>query len=222
MNRLLASFLVLALAFTPASVVHASELSGGGSSFDGRVYASERGDEVAGATVYALHLDTKQVFRSDLTDRSGRYLIRGLPTGYYDLIVEADGKLYLGNRVLDAPAGESVEVSLVLGPPNPEDTQWWSAAPDRPIAGLNRPPDGVARIVEDRPRPGAVIPGETTRAATGAAEGAMRAASAQGAGFWASNASWLVPTLAAVGITAGGFVLTDDNDADDQPGSPFE
>ncbi|RMF72966.1 MAG: carboxypeptidase regulatory-like domain-containing protein [Acidobacteria bacterium] len=199
---------VLALALgTPGLPVLAQAAVTGGVSFEGRIL-DENGSPVAGAKVHAVHLDTKQVFTSGPSDGSGHYTLRGLPIGYFDLVVESSSGLFLANRVVNAPAGETVEISLLLGPPRPEDTEWWSADPNRRVAGLDRSPDGVARIVEGDPPRALAVPPAGGAAAPGSS-----------ATFWARNGRWLVPTLAI--LAAAGIALALDDDEKDQPASPF-
>ena len=134
-------FIGLALACIVASglaggPVSAQGRAAGSVGFKGRI-VDENGTPVAGAKVHAVHLDTKQVFTSSPSDPNGRYVLKGLPLGYFDLVVEGGGGVYLANRVVNAPAGETVEISFMLGPPRPEDTEWWSADPNRRVAGLS-------------------------------------------------------------------------------------
>ena len=186
----------------------------------GKVGSAETGQPIAGARVYAVHLDTKQVFTSAITNAKGEYQITGLPFGYYDIAVETPDGLYLANRVINAPAGEKVDVSLMLGPPQPEDTEWWSAEPDRRIPGLDRVPSGVARIVEGR------VPMARARdRAAASAQGAVGAGAGAGAGAGvaaAGAASWLVPALAVAGMVGLAAVVNDDNDTNDSEASEFE
>lgn len=186
----------------------------------GVVFSGQTQEPVTGARVYAVHLDTKQVFSSAPSTDKGEYQLTGLPYGYYDMAVETTDGLYLANRVINAPAGEKVEMSMILGPPQPEDTEWWSAEPDRRIPGLDRVPDGVARIVEGVPRKStlaAIASGKTT------APAAATAGTKAGRTFAASTTSWLVPVLAAGGLVALAVLANDDDDsAKDQGGSPFE
>lgn len=172
-----------------------------------------------GARVYAVHLDTKQVFSSAPSTDKGEYALTGLPYGYYDLAVETSDGLYLANRVINAPAGEKVEISMILGAPQPEDTEWWSAEPDRRIPGLDRVPDGVSRIVEGVPRKStlvAIASGKT--AATTGATAATTGAKVFGTG----TSSWLIPVLAAGGLAALVIIANDDdNSASDTGSSPF-
>lgn len=190
----------------------------------GVIFSGETQDAVSGARVYAVHLDTKQVFTSAPSTASGEYSLTGLPFGYYDLAIETADGLYLSNRVINAPAGEKREISMVLGSPQPEDTEWWSAEPDRRIPGLDRVPDGVARIVEGIPEESALAAmssgtgtAATTPAATAAGTGASAAAASLG-----TTSSWLIPALAAGGLVAlGAAVDDDDDDQRDEGASPF-
>ncbi len=163
---------------------------------------------IVGARVYAVHLDTKQVFTSAPAAAKGEYQITGLPFGYYDIAVETADGLYLANRVINAPAGEKVEISLLLGPPQPEDTEWWSAEPDRRIPGLDRVPDGVARIVEGRPSAARLASATKTAAAPAAAS--------------AGGSSLLVPGLLALGVLGLVVLVDQQNDEDEElQATPF-
>jgi hypothetical protein len=175
----------------------------------GFVASADKATPISGARVYAVHLDTKQVFTSAPSAGDGAYQITGLPFGYYDLAVETPDGLFLANRVINAPAGEKIEVSLMLGPPQPEDTEWWSAEPDRRIAGLDRVPDGVARIVEGKPR--ALPPGAVSGAQIATATGATGATS-----------SLTLPLLLAGGVGLLAILIgNQDDNSEPAPVSPF-
>jgi hypothetical protein len=126
--------------------------------------------------------------------------------------------------VINAPAGEKVEFSMVLGSPQPEDTEWWSAEPDRRIPGLDRVPDGVARIVEGIPKKSALMKMASGSGTAAATPSPAAAASAGGgtAAVGASTAGWLIPTLAAGGLVALAVAVDDDDDdQEDEGASPF-
>ncbi len=213
-RRCAAILLVCMLIFGPlASTATSAAGMAGSVVISGTVRAATNGQPVAGAQVYAVHLDTKQVFKSAPSDKDGKYTIPGLPFGYYDLAVLDTTGLFLANRVINAPAGEKQEVSLSLGPPQPEDTEWWSAEPDRRIPGLDRVPDGVARIIEGRPPKTAIASSESAKGAT--------TATAAKTGSGLKLASWLVPVLGGAGIIALGL-LADDNDKKDNEASAFQ
>lgn len=213
-RRFAALLMVSFLIFGPlASTATSAAGMAGSVVISGTVRNASNGEPVAGAQVYAVHLDTKQVFKSGPSDKDGKYTIPGLPFGYYDLAVLDTAGLFLANRVINAPAGEKQEVSLSLGPPQPEDTEWWSAEPDRRIPGLDRVPDGVARIIEGKPPKTAIASAESAKGAAGAT------VAKTGGGL--KLASWLVPVLGGAGIIALG-ILADDNDKKDDEASAFQ
>lgn len=220
LRRSIAWALVVALVATP-QVTTLAQGTAGNVVIKGAVASAGDANPIGGARVYAVHLDTKQVFTSAPSGGKGEYQITGLPFGYYDLAVETPQGLYLANRVINAPAGEEVQISLVLGPPQPEDTEWWSAEPDRRIPGLDRVPDGVARIVEGRPTRDRLIAARPPARAPSPA-GAGAGGTGAGAGAGIGSASWLIPVLAAVGVV-GLAVLIDDQDDEDEefPATPF-
>lgn len=179
----------------------------------GKVFDMNSGDPLPGAIVHAVHLDTKDVYSSEPSSSSGAYVLDRLPFGYYDLAVESEGGLFLSNRVIRAPAGEKITISMILGEPQAADTEWWSADPHRRIPGLDRAPDGVSRIVEGAPRrvPGAL--GDAPRPAVAKATGTVGADGRRG---------WLIPALVAGGLMGLALVIEDDDDkAQDQGASPF-
>lgn len=188
----------------------------------GVIFSGQAQEPVEAARVYAVHLDTKQVFTSAPSTAAGEYALTGLPFGYYDMAIETTDGLYLSNRVINAPAGEKVEFSMVLGSPQPEDTEWWSAEPDRRIPGLDRVPDGVARIVEGIPKESALMKMASGGGAATTAPPAAEAAGAAAASSGIGAASWLLPTLAAGGLVVlAAAVDDDDDDQTDEGASPF-
>lgn len=207
------------VSMTAGPLVPSALAAGGGAnvSLSGVVASGDRGAPIAGARVYAVHLDTKQVFTSAPSAANGEYQLTGLPYGYFDIAVETTDGLYLANRVINAPAGEKVEISLMLGPPRSED-QWWSAEPNRRIPGLDRVPDGVARIVEGGP--GAVAKRVVPPAATKTAAAGPVVAKGTGAGVGAGKL--LVPLLVAGGILGLAILIDDQSDDNDEtPASVF-
>ncbi|MDQ7006451.1 MAG: carboxypeptidase-like regulatory domain-containing protein [Acidobacteriota bacterium] len=220
-RRIVAGVVMVGLALGPQVTVSMAAGPAGNVVIRGVVFSGETQEPVLGARVYAVHLDTKQVFSSAPSTATGEYQLTGLPYGYYDLAVETPDGLYLANRVINAPAGEKVEMSMLLGSPQPEDTEWWSAEPDRRIPGLDRVPDGVSRIIEGIPRKSALAAIASGKAAAGGAAAAGTGVST--AAVAAGTASWLIPVLAAGGLAALAVVADDDDDsAKDQGGSPFE
>jgi hypothetical protein len=223
LGRTLLMMIVVGLGLGPQGLALAAGPAGN-VQIRGVIFSGETQEPVQAARVYAVHLDTKQVFTSAPSTASGEYALTGLPFGYYDMAIETTDGLYLSNRVINAPAGEKVEFSMVLGSPQPEDTEWWSAEPDRRIPGLDRVPDGVARIVEGIPKKSALMKMASGTGATTATPSPAAAASAGGgtAAARASSAGWLIPTLAAGGLLALAVAVDDDDDdQEDEGASPF-
>ncbi len=218
MRRTALALVILGMALGPQAMSVMAAGPAGNVSIRGVVFSGETQDAVMGARVYAVHLDTKQVFSSAPSTDKGEYALTGLPYGYYDLAVETTDGLYLANRVINAPAGEKVEISMILGPPQPEDTEWWSAEPDRRIPGLDRVPDGVSRIVEGVPRKSTLAAIASGKPAAGAGTVATTSGSKV---FGGAKAGWLVPVLAAGGLLALVVLADDDDDSSDNGSSPF-
>ncbi|UCF67148.1 MAG: carboxypeptidase regulatory-like domain-containing protein [Acidobacteriota bacterium] len=208
-RRSLAELTLVALVLGSQLTVAVAQGPSGTSAINGLLFWEQSGGPVTGATVYCVHLDTKQVFSADPSTAQGEYALSGLPFGYYDCAVSTPQALCLANRVVNLPAGEEVEISMVLGPPQPEDTEWWSADPDRRIAGLDQAPDSVCRIVEGRPK----------RAPT---RSDLRTDATPGVRPTTTTARWLVPLLGAIGLTGLAAVADDDEkDQLDQGATPF-
>lgn len=199
-RRFLALSLGIALVMAPQVPSVFAAGPAGNVVLKGNLTMAATGAPVTGARVYAVHLDTKQVFTSAPSGAAGEYQITGLPFGYFDVAVETPQGLFLANRVVNAPAGEKIELPIQLGPPRPEDTEWWSAEPDRKIPGLNRVPDGVARLGgSPSQKLAAARVGHGVRVGTGAT-GAK------------AGSSWLAPTLAAAGVVALAVIINNQQD----------
>lgn len=206
-QRFVSAVLVGLLATGGQIPVALGQTAAGTAGIRGRLFWEEGGEPIAGATVHCIHLDTKQVMTSEPSASDGSYALTNLPFGYYDCAVSTPRGLCLANRVVNVPAGETVEISMVIGAPNPEDTEWWSADSTRKLPGLNQVPDSVCRIFEGSPK----------KLPRPAAKETPAAAAAGGA-----HAAWLVPALAAGGLVALLALLNDDHeDARDTNATPF-
>jgi hypothetical protein len=110
---------LLAVVLTASGIVPAQSIvpTPGTSRLAGRVIAANGKSPVRGATVLARHLSSGQAYTSGPTDGKGRFKIEGLPYGYHDIAVQADG-LFVGEKVvnLDPSTKDSVVLTLVPGP----------------------------------------------------------------------------------------------------------
>jgi hypothetical protein len=145
---LAALLLALPASVLPALAQDAREPGQG--ALRGKIFEEDAKTPVGAATVRAVHLDTNEVFEGAPTTADGKYEVAGLPYGYYNLIVETPAGLYLSNRILNVPPEKKVEASFMLTESRPEEKEWWEAEPSRRVPGMDRPPDGVARIIEKR------------------------------------------------------------------------
>ncbi len=140
-----AVLILLSLAPQPARGQHVPENVPGTSRIEGRILDA-RGREIAGARVLASHVSSGEVFASPPSRDNGKYLVAGLPYGYYDLAVETPAGLFVAERVINlAPAGTAeLLLTLVLFDPS-------TAALARRHAGSGSDPTGLARM-EEKPK----------------------------------------------------------------------
>jgi hypothetical protein len=187
---LLLALLLVLPAWAPSALAQEAREPGRGS-LRGKILLDDQKTPAVGATVRAVHLDTNEIFEGAPTTADGKYEVKGLPYGYYNLIVETDGALYLSNRILNVPPEKKVEASFALTESRPEEKEWWEAEPSRRVPGMDRPPDGVARIIEKRD--------------TGS--------------FWKSGKGIAV-MVGGGALIVGALVLTADSSSDETPQSP--
>lgn len=96
----------------------------------GEVFQPDGETPLQGARVYAINLKTAKQYISEATDSSGRYAIRGVPAGTYDLAFEAAGQIYVFDNLVDLSRGESRSLSCAIQPMRPAN---------RVISGLPHP-----------------------------------------------------------------------------------
>jgi hypothetical protein len=82
----------------------------------GNVLAADGLTAVAGVSVKAANMQTRQVYTSQPTGQNGMYSLQNLPAGSYDLAVETSHGLYPADTLVDANAGKRLTVSLALKP----------------------------------------------------------------------------------------------------------
>jgi hypothetical protein len=85
----------------------------------GNVLSADGLTGIAGVSVKAAHLETRQIFTSGNTLKDGTYTLAALPPGTYDLAVETPQGLYVADILVDAEPGRSSVVSLALRPAAP-------------------------------------------------------------------------------------------------------
>jgi hypothetical protein len=112
---------------------------------EGRVFGSDGKTPIAGAVVYAYHLDTDEVFASTDTDGKGRYVIEGLPLGWFDLFIRTEQGVFVANHVVSIAPKSKISASFTLTDYGAEST-WFSGTARRNVPGLEEEATGVATL----------------------------------------------------------------------------
>ena len=100
-----------------------------------------QGKQVAGARVLAYHLSSERLFTSEPTNKSGEYLVEGLPYGYFDLAIETSEGLFVANRVVNLPPAGTAAVVFTVVPYEPT-----TASRARKHPASEQEPSGLAEL----------------------------------------------------------------------------
>jgi hypothetical protein len=112
---------------------------------EGKVFGPDGKTPIAGAAVYAYHLDTDEVFTSTDTDGKGRYVIEDLPLGWFDLFVRTEQGVFVANHVVNIAPKSKISASFTLTDYDDEST-WFSGTSRRTVPGLEEDATGVATL----------------------------------------------------------------------------
>jgi len=82
---------------------------------------SQEGAAVPNATVRVRNLDTGQEFTSTPAAADGAYKLSKLPPGRYEISVQTEKGVYLGNRTIDLVNKQAVTYSFALKATTPEE-----------------------------------------------------------------------------------------------------
>ncbi len=132
---------VVGLAVLSTAAIAADDAGVPGNSTLAGTIVSDSKKKVSGATVLAYQLSTAQVFRSAPTGEKGHYEIAGLSHGYYDIAVETNSDLFVGNQVINVPAQGNAVASFSL------TTSDVIGTGPRDFPGSDRAPTGFATLV---------------------------------------------------------------------------
>jgi hypothetical protein len=143
-RNLLSFAIVSALLFVTVTPVAAQAVQPSPTSpsrLSGKIFSTE-GKPVMGATVMAYHLSTEELYSSAPTGADGEYAIDNLPYGYFDLAIETDAGVFVGNQVVNlAPSSKAVV--------NFTTVEYGSGDPAaRTFPGADTESAGVARVRE--------------------------------------------------------------------------
>jgi hypothetical protein len=129
------------LSYTPVDAQPVEPSPTDPSRITGKVLSPE-GKPVPGATVMAYHLSTGKLYTAPPTGANGEYSLDSLPYGYFDLAIETEAGVFVGNQVVNlAPASKAVVnfTTVEYGAGDP-------AA--RSFPGTDEESAGVARVRE--------------------------------------------------------------------------
>lgn len=116
-RQLLAGVLMLAMVacWVPARA-YAGPAGVATAEIRGSVLGSDGLTAVAGVSVKAANMSTRQVYSSQTTSTDGGYILSGLPAGSYDLAVETAEGIFAADAFIETTAGKATLVSLSLRP----------------------------------------------------------------------------------------------------------
>lgn len=84
----------------------------------GKVISLVDKSDIVGATVLAYQISTEQVIRSSPTDSGGKFSIRDLAAGYYDLAIETPDGLFVADQIVNVPPAGKATINVGVVPDN--------------------------------------------------------------------------------------------------------
>jgi carboxypeptidase family protein len=213
-SRLAAAAVAVSLSGVPVCFSQAARTAG---TLTGRIFLADGVTPRSGVVVKVANLTTSQIFDSSQTDRSGRYALASLPSGQYQVAVQAGEGLYVNPDRIPVIQGRKTLFSMALNPakvtddppaqepppPQPAPDQPPPAEPPAPEAPPKTEPPAQQPPAEGA-KPEEKKPDETKPAEKGktpAEQQAEKTKPKSGGGFWRSG--WGV----AVGLGGGAIVL---------------
>ncbi|PYQ11212.1 MAG: hypothetical protein DMH00_08745 [Acidobacteria bacterium] len=203
-SRLAAAALAVSMSGFPVGFSQSVRSAG---TLTGRIFRADGVTPRSGVVVRVANLSTSEIFASTQTDNSGRYALPSLPSGQYQLAVEANEGLYVNPDRIPVLQGRKTLFSLALNPSRAADEP---PPPDNP-PGQEPPPQQPPPEPPPQTEPAAQPPpAEGTKpeekkpeekGKTPAEQQAEKGKKRSGGGFWRSG--WGV----AVGLGGGAIVL---------------
>jgi len=206
-RRLAACGLAVSLSGFPLSLGSGIGATG---SLAGRIFVADGITPRPGVVVKVANLATSQTFASTRTDKSGHYLLASLPSGQYQVAVEAGEGLYVNQERIPVLQGRKTLYSLALSRTNAQDNPPpQPPPPDNPPPENPPPPETPPQQPPQAQPPAEPPPAETAKPEEKKPEEKKEKTPAEseagkkkkGAGFWRSG--WGV----AVGLGGGAVVL---------------
>jgi hypothetical protein len=146
-SALLSGLVISALILAPLPALGADQPEETNSAkIMGKLTIGEKKTPVVGATVLAYHLSLAQLFRSEPTGDNGRFVIEGLPHGYFDMAVDAPDGVYVSEQVVNAGPGAEVVANFNLAPSD------FAGSEPREFPGSSETPIGIAQFMKKKSR----------------------------------------------------------------------
>jgi carboxypeptidase family protein len=213
-SRLAAAAMVFSMSGVPLCFSQTVRTSG---TLTGRIFLADGVTPRSGVVVKVANLTTSQVFDSAQTDKSGHYALSTLPSGQYQVAVQAGEGLYVNPDRIPVLQGRKTLFSMALNPakalddPPPQEPPPPQPAPDQPPPAeppATQPPPETPPQAEppaQQPPAEGTKPEETKPEEKGKTPAEQDAAKekkkSNGGGFWRSG--WGV----AVGLGGGAILL---------------
>jgi hypothetical protein len=118
----------------------------------GRIFLADGVTPRSGVVVKVANLTTSEIFDSAQTDKSGRYALGSLPSGQYQVAVQAGEGLYVNPDRIPVIQGRKTLFSMALNPASGKDDPPAQEPPPQPA-----PPSSGCASVNSRP-PVRVLP----------------------------------------------------------------
>jgi len=135
-RRLAAVSLAVSLSGIPLGLGQSIRVAG---ALTGRIFLADGVTPRSGVVVKAANLSTSEIFASIQTDRAGRYSFTNLPSGRYQVAVQAAEGLYVNQEPVPVVQGRKTLFSLALNPRSAQDNPPPSPPPQEPPPPANPP-----------------------------------------------------------------------------------
>lgn len=89
----------------------------------GVLFKEDESSRLSGATVTAINVKTGRRYVSNYTGENGAYEVSGLPAGTYDLAIDAAGRVYVTDGLIDLAENQRLYMSFSLRAPSAADAE---------------------------------------------------------------------------------------------------
>jgi len=206
-SRLAAAAVALSMSGVPVCFSQTVRTAG---TLTGRIFLADGVTPRSGVVVKVANLSTSQIFDSAQTDKSGRYAVASLPSGQYQVAVQAGEGLYVNPDRIPVIQGRKTLFSMALNPEKGADDPPAQEPPPQPAPDQPPPAEPPAAQPAPEAPPQAQPPAQQPPAEgakpddktkTPAEQDAEKQKKKSGESFWRSG--WGV----AIALGGGAIVL---------------